>query len=88
MATILSVLTACSTVKVHLQDHHILHPYLGTKTAIHNFIRSFSDFYLYGEQFVRGMDVPFCFVADTLLLPYDLMVKLRRHQRQRPVPPG
>ncbi|MCG8089480.1 MAG: YceK/YidQ family lipoprotein [Candidatus Thiodiazotropha endolucinida] len=88
VATILSVLTACSTVKVHLQDHHILHPYLGTKTAIHNFIRSFSDFYLYGEQFVRGMDVPFCFVADTLLLPYDLMVKLRRHQRQRPVPPG
>ncbi|MEW8276164.1 MAG: YceK/YidQ family lipoprotein [Candidatus Thiodiazotropha taylori] len=34
------------------------------------------------------MDVPFCFVADTLLLPYDLMVKLRRHQRQRPLPPG
>lgn len=79
VASILSVLTACSTVKVHLQDHDILHPYLGTKRAIHNFIRRFSDFYLYGEQFVIGMDVPFCFVADTLLLPYDLMVKLRRH---------
>ncbi|MCG7966853.1 MAG: YceK/YidQ family lipoprotein [Candidatus Thiodiazotropha taylori] len=88
MASILSVLTACSTVKVHLQDHDILQPYLGTKRAVHNFIRRFSDFYLYGEQFVRGMDVPFCFVADTLLLPYDLMVKLRRHQRQRPLPPG
>ncbi|MCG8015514.1 MAG: YceK/YidQ family lipoprotein [Candidatus Thiodiazotropha sp. 'RUGA'] len=88
VASILSVLMACSTVKVHLQDHDILHPYLGTKRAVHNFIRSFSDFYLYGEQFVRAMDVPFCFVADTLLLPYDLMVKVRRHQRQRPLPSG
>ncbi|MCG7872728.1 MAG: YceK/YidQ family lipoprotein [Candidatus Thiodiazotropha lotti] len=88
MASIISLSLGCSTVKVHLDDHDILHPYLGTKTAVNNFIRSFSDFYLYGEQFVRAMDVPFCFVADTLLLPYDLMVKVRRHQRQRPLPPG
>ncbi|ODC02088.1 hypothetical protein A3197_21370 [Candidatus Thiodiazotropha endoloripes] len=88
VASIISLSLGCSTVKVHLDDHDILHPYLGTKTAVNIFIRSFSDFYLYGEQFVRAMDVPFCFVADTLLLPYDLMVKVRRHQRQRPLPPG
>ncbi|MCG7984191.1 MAG: YceK/YidQ family lipoprotein [Candidatus Thiodiazotropha lotti] len=80
VASILSLSVGCSTVEVHLDDHDILHPYLGTKTAVNKFIRSFSDFYLYGQQMVMAMDVPFCFVADTLLLPYDLMVKVRRHQ--------
>ena len=83
VASILSVSIGCSTVKVHLDDHDILHPYLGTKTAVNVFIRSFSDYYLYGQQVVMAMDVPLCFVADTLLLPYDLMVKTKRHQRQQ-----
>ncbi|ODB82266.1 hypothetical protein A3194_18515 [Candidatus Thiodiazotropha endoloripes] len=88
VASIISLSVGCSTVKVHLNDHDILHPYLGTKSAVKNFIRSFSDFYLYGQQVVMATDVPFCFIADTLLFPYDLMVKLRRHQRQRPLPSG
>jgi uncharacterized protein YceK len=81
MASCMSFSVGCSTVKVHLYDHQILHPYLGTKTAVKLFIRSFSDYYLHGQQMVMALDVPFCFVADTLLFPYDLMAKIRRQQQ-------
>ncbi|MEJ2622476.1 MAG: YceK/YidQ family lipoprotein [Candidatus Thiodiazotropha sp.] len=81
MALLLSLSAGCSTVKVHFYDHHILHPYLGTETAVKEFIRSFSDYYLYGQPILMAMDVPFCFAADTLLLPYDLIIKIRRQQK-------
>jgi uncharacterized protein YceK len=81
MVFIMSLSVGCSTVKVHLYDQQILHPYLGTKTAVKEFINSFTDYYIYGQQFLMAMDVPFCFAADTLLLPYDIIIKIRRHQQ-------
>lgn len=76
-------LAACSTIKVHAYDHDILHPYLGTKTAVKAFVNSFSDYYIFGQQFLMAIDVPFCFAADTLLFPYDLIVRSNRHSHAK-----
>lgn len=77
-ALCLLFITSCSTVKVHSYDQNILHPYLGTKTAIDVFYDSFSDYVIYNQVTLAAMDIPFCFVADTVLLPYDLVVWLNR----------
>ena len=85
MAIVVSFLllssAGCSTVKAHAYDYNILHPYLGTKTATRNFVRSFSQFTYYGEQILWAADVPLCLVADTVLFPYDLIVRNRRHNQ-------
>ena len=72
-------LTGCSTVKVHASNHDILHPYLGTQQAIRGFYDSFSDYVIYNQATLMAIDIPFCFAADTLMLPYDLTVWLNRH---------
>ena len=73
--------TGCSTAKVHVYDHDILHPYLGTKTATRLFVRSFSEYSYYGQPFLMAMDIPLCLVTDTVLFPYDLIVRAKRHSR-------
>ncbi|MCU7937055.1 MAG: YceK/YidQ family lipoprotein [Candidatus Thiodiazotropha sp. (ex Dulcina madagascariensis)] len=70
------LMAGCSTLKVHLFEHEIVHPFVGTKTAVRQFGNSFTDFDYYGEQFLWAVDIPMCMVADTLLLPYDLYVSL------------
>lgn len=47
-------------------------PYLGTGKAFKNTADSIFDYDYFGEVFVRVWDIPLCFVADTLLLPYDI----------------
>jgi uncharacterized protein YceK len=81
LAALLLFVSGCSTVKVHALNHDILHPYLGTKTAVKAFVISFKDYHYYGEQYLMAVDVPFCFVADTLLFPYDFIVHYRRHNQ-------
>ena len=73
--------SGCSTVKVHVYDHDILHPYLGTKTAVRGFFNSFTDYDYYGQPFLMAADVPLCLVADTLLFPYDFIVRVDRHKQ-------
>jgi uncharacterized protein YceK len=72
-------ITGCSTVKVHSYDHEILHPYLGTETALDGFYDSFSDYVIHNQASLMAIDIPFSFVADTLLLPYDAVVWFVRH---------
>jgi uncharacterized protein YceK len=71
-------LSACSSIKVHATNHDILHPYLGTERAIQGFYDSFSDYVIYNQATLMAIDIPMCLVADTLVLPYDLVVWLNR----------
>lgn len=71
-------ITGCSTVKVHNYNDNILHPYLGTKTAVSGFSKSFSDYVMYNQVTLMAIDIPFCFVANTLLLSYDAVAWFTR----------
>jgi uncharacterized protein YceK len=75
---LLIFINGCSTVSVHIQNPNMVHPYVGTKVAIKRFFNSFVDYDYYGEQFLYGMDIPLCLVTDTVLLPYDLIVTLKK----------
>jgi uncharacterized protein YceK len=78
---LLSMTNGCSTINAHRSDHDILHPYLGTKSAVSHFYNSFFDYTYYNEATVRAVDIPFCFVADTILIPYDTFIWSKRQSR-------
>ena len=61
----------CATIDAHQQPSSPA-PYVGTGQAIKNTANSVFDYDYYGEVMVKAWDVPLCFVADTLLLPYDI----------------
>lgn len=70
-------LSACSTVAVHVDAPQQLYPYKGTRTAGLGGVRAWQEPIIPGEAPVRAvLDVPLCLVADTVLLPIDLMVWL------------
>jgi uncharacterized protein YceK len=73
--------TGCSTIKVHARNHDILHPYLGTEQAVQGFYDSFSDYAIYNQATLMAIDIPLCLAADTIALPYDLVVWLNRRAK-------
>ena len=73
----LSLITACSTVSTHTVNASQAGPYSGTQQAIRNMKRSTGDFSLAGETWFHAADVPLSFVADTIVLPYDIFVANR-----------
>jgi uncharacterized protein YceK len=66
------LLPACQTTDIlfHQPDDYL--PFKGTTLAGKKFIRSFDKFTYYGEQNLWLADVPFCLVADVILLPYGV----------------
>jgi uncharacterized protein YceK len=85
LITLLLVISTsgCSTINVHAVEKVPLHPYVGTKTAVNSFFSSFVDYDYYGQPFLMIIDVPFCIAADTLLLPYDVVVWVNRKGKKR-----
>ena len=77
---VVTTLTGCSTVATHSVDSSQLGPYSGTQQAFRNMKRSTSDFTLAGETWFHAADVPLSFVADTLLLPYDIFTTMPERQ--------
>ena len=67
---------SCSSIKVHANNSSAVHPYAGTKLAVKSFFDSFVSYDYYGQPSLMAIDVPLCFFADTLLLPYDLIIYL------------
>lgn len=76
------LLAGCSTIQVHSTQSGGLHPYIGTKQAFKGFANSFIDYDYYGQPFLMAVDIPLCLVADTLVLPYDVAVYLKRLNRR------
>jgi hypothetical protein len=63
------ILPACQTTGILVSPPDEYRPFNGTNLAGKKFIRSFDKFTYYGEQNVWLADVPFCLVADVILLP-------------------
>ncbi len=66
------VLPACQTTGILLSQPEEYRPFKGTTLAGKKFIRSFDEFTYYGEQNLWLADIPFCLVADVILLPYGV----------------
>lgn len=65
-------LGGCATIEVHSGENSTPAPYSGTGLAVKNTGRSVFDYEYFGEVFVRAVDVPLCFIADTIIFPYDV----------------
>ena len=72
--------SSCSTVIVHSQKDRSPGPYSGTAQAIEQTKKSWHSPTLYGEVFWTAFDVPLSFVADTIILPYDLIQSEELHK--------
>ena len=83
---VLSQSVGCSTVATHTVNASQAGPYSGTRQAWRNMKRSTEEFTLAGETWFHAIDVPFSLVADTIILPYDVMVDTQRGDDLRPVP--
>ncbi|NOY71846.1 MAG: hypothetical protein GXP14_05630 [Gammaproteobacteria bacterium] len=68
---LISFIQGCSTVAVHLAEGSQPTPYAGTKMALQKTKKSWSDYYFYGQVMFVVADVPFSFIADTVLFPVD-----------------
>ncbi|MFV2061783.1 MAG: YceK/YidQ family lipoprotein [Gammaproteobacteria bacterium] len=66
-------LSGCSSIAVHSDKTITPPPYAGTKRATHYAIQSLDEYDYYGEFFIRAIDIPLSIIADTLLLPYDII---------------
>ena len=71
LVLVFTLLSGCSSVRVHSDPDVTPGPYLGTKQALMNTKRYWYDYDFYGQVTLAALDVPLCMVADTLLLPYD-----------------
>ncbi|WP_455203760.1 hypothetical protein [Kaarinaea lacus] len=71
--TVVGFTTGCSTIHVHNDKSiSVPGPYVGTKRAIKKTEYYWNNYSFYGQPLYVAMDVPLCFVADTLVLPIDL----------------
>ena len=69
------LLSACSTVYVHVDEPARIYPYKGSQTAVQGVVRSWHEPAIPGEAPVRALlDVPLCVATDTLLLPMDWLI--------------
>ena len=66
-----TLLTGCSTIRVHSDPDVTPGPYVGTKQAVRKTRQYWYDFDYYGQVAMAALDIPLSLVADTLLLPYD-----------------
>lgn len=71
-------LTGCSTIQTHTSGEQALHPYIGTSKAIEKTQRAWHHYDYYGEAAIYSSDILASFIADTLILPYDIYQYLRR----------
>lgn len=62
----------CSTVAVHSKSGVVPKPYAGTNIALKNTKRQWYKYDLYGLIVLTALDVPFSFMADTVLYPIDI----------------
>ena len=66
------VLSGCSTVAVHSKDDVTPPAYAGTNVALTKTKKLWYNYDYYGEIMFTVFDVPFSFMADTLLYPIDV----------------
>jgi uncharacterized protein YceK len=66
-----AVLSGCSTIAVHSDKEVTPSPYAGTHIAVTKTKRLWYKYDYYGQIMLSAPDVPFSFVADTLLYPID-----------------
>ena len=69
---LVTVLSACSTIAVHSDKEVTPSPYAGTNIAVMKTKRLWYEYDYYGQIMLTAPDVPFSFVADTLLYPIDV----------------
>lgn len=65
-------LNGCSTIVVHSKPDVTPPPYAGTGVAITKTKKQWYNFDFYGAVTLTAFDVPFSFLADTVLYPVDL----------------
>ncbi len=63
--------SGCSTIVAHSEREASM-PYAGTKSAIKNMKKSWYQYDIYGQVYLHVIDMPFSFIADTLLYPLDV----------------
>lgn len=68
---LVTVLSACSTIAVHTDKEVTPSPYAGTNIAVTKTKRLWYEYDYYGQIMLSAPDVPFSFMADTLLYPID-----------------
>ena len=66
-------LAGCATIETHTDRTREIGPYAGTGHAVHRVKQWWNDYSYDGQVVFAMMDVPLCLIADTLLLPYDLL---------------
>jgi len=64
------VATGCSTIVAH-SERVVPVPYAGTKAAMKKLKKSWQHYDVYGQVYLYIIDMPFSFIADTLLYPID-----------------
>ncbi|MFC1774061.1 hypothetical protein ACFL3A_12010 [Pseudomonadota bacterium] len=69
---LITVLSACSTIAVHSDKEVTPSPYAGTNIAVTKTKRLWYAYDYYGQVMLSAPDVPFSFMADTLLYPIDV----------------
>lgn len=76
------VLCGCSTIKTHSSENHQeIRPYIGTSTALKKAEEAWNK-----EQVGSGLpdsnflDVMASFIADTIIIPYDLYQYFKNHK--------
>lgn len=63
--------SGCSSIAAH-SEHEAPMPYAGTKSALKEVKKSWFDYDFYGQVYIYAIDVPFSFIADTVLYPIDV----------------
>ena len=69
---LVALLSACSTIAVHSDKEVTPSPYAGTNIAVTKTKRLWYEYDYYGQVMLSAPDVPFSFLADTLLYPIDV----------------
>ena len=69
---LVAVLSGCSTIVVHSKKDATPPPYSGTKVALTTTKKLWYKYDFYGAVTLSVLDIPFSFMADTLLYPIDM----------------
>lgn len=77
-ALIFLALPGCATIEIHTGPAGEIAPYAGTGHAIHRVSKWWNKYSFDGQVAFAISDVPLCLIADTLLLPYDLIQAAKR----------
>jgi len=80
---LIAILGGCSTVVVHTKVDATPPPYSGTKIAFTKTKQSWYKYDLYGAIVLSVFDIPFSFMADTLLYPIDLYRRNNYVEKQK-----